>query len=347
MNLISYKSKISNKNFTKTIIILEIAQSHDGSLGQAISYIELAHKLGADGVKFQLHIADEESTRDEQFRVNFSHQDNSRFDYWKRMEFTLPQWKILKAKAQSLNLLFVISVFSKKAVIFANSLKADVIKLGSGEFDSYEILEEVSKVKRPIIVSTGMSNDKEISNVIKLFKRKNLFTLMHCTSIYPTPVNKIGLNNIDELRRKYNCNIGYSDHSGNIYAPIISITKKIKVLEIHVTFHKDFFGPDVSSSLDPQEIKTLIEFNNAFYEIEKNPTSKNKLSKTLKSTRDKFSKSLSLSKDLSKDTVITREHLCLKKPGTGIKPNEMKKYIGKKLKKNVLSNRLLRKNDFY
>ncbi len=347
MKLKELKNNLKKKSYTKTIIILEIAQVHDGSLGQALSYIDIAKELGADGVKFQLHIAKEESTIDEKFRINFSIQDKNRFDYWERTEFSLDQWKILRDKAKKNNLLFILSVFSEKALNYANLLDVDAYKIGSGEFDSNNILKKFNSIKdKPILLSTGMSNNNEIKKAIKHIGKNQYFVLMHCTSMYPTPLKKVGLNNIEYLKNKFSCNIGYSDHTGDIYAPIISITKKVKVLEIHITFHKKFFGPDVSSSLDIHQIESLINFNNSFFEIENSHVTKNTISKDLIKTRSKFSKSLSLVSNKKKGTILKKSHFTFKKPGTGIKEFEIKKFIGKKLKKNVPSNRLLKVSDF-
>tara|TARA_A100001011_G_scaffold391711_2_gene477755 strand:- start:1315 stop:2361 length:1047 start_codon:yes stop_codon:yes gene_type:complete len=347
MKLEKLKNTLVNKSSTKTIIILEIAQVHDGSLGQALSYIDIAKEIGADGVKFQLHLAREESTIDEKFRVKFSKQDKNRYDYWKRTEFSLKHWKILRDKAKKNKLLFVLSIFSEKALKLANLLNVDAYKIGSGEYDSNHILKGLSAIKnKPIFLSTGMSNSNEIKKSINLIGTSKYFVLMHCTSMYPTPLKKVGLNNIEDLKKKFNCNIGYSDHTGEIHAPIISITKKVKVLEVHVTFHKKFFGPDVTSSLDIQQLENLINFNNSFFEIDNNPVTKNELSKNLYEMRSKFSKSLSLAFNEKKGTILNKNHFTLKKPGTGIKESEIKKYIGKRLNKNVSSNRLLKKSDF-
>jgi N,N'-diacetyllegionaminate synthase len=147
-------------------LIAEVAQAHNGSLGLAHSYIDAAADAGADAVKFQTHIAEVESTRDDQFRINFSRQDDSRYAYWKRMEFTSPQWAGLSEHARERDLVFLSSAFSPEAIKLLATLDMPAWKIASGETSSRVLVDEMAATKRPFIISTGLSDWQEIDTII-------------------------------------------------------------------------------------------------------------------------------------------------------------------------------------
>lgn len=323
-----------------------MAQAHDGSLGMAHSFIDAASKAGADAIKFQTHIATAESTIDEPFRVHFSYQDKNRYDYWQRMEFTEEQWNGLVNHCKEQGIVFLSSPFSIKAVELLEKLNIDAWKIGSGEFKSLEMLEEIIKTKKPILYSTGMSSWNEIDTAVKYFKTHDAdFVLLQCTSMYPTPLNKVGLNIIDEFRSKYDCLVGLSDHSGTIYPALLSLSKKVQILELHVTFDKYLFGPDAKASINFSELSQIIQARDHFSEIEKNPVDKDQLAVKLQSTRELFNRSLALVFSQKKGTVIKNEMLTTKKPGNGIDPKFKMNILGKTLQNDVCSNQLLSWDD--
>lgn len=329
-------------NNTKPFVIAEVAQAHDGSLGMAHSFIDAASKAGADAIKFQTHIATAESTIDEPFRINFSYQDKSRYDYWQRMEFTEEQWNELANHCKDRGIIFLSSPFSIKAVELLERLNIDAWKIGSGEFKSLEMLEEIIKTKKPILYSTGMSSWDEIDTAVKYFNTHNAdFVLLQCTSMYPTPLNKIGINVIDEFKSKYNCLVGLSDHSGTIYPALLSLFKKVQIVELHVTFDKNLFGPDAKASLNFSELSQIIQARDHFFEIEKNPVDKDQLAIELQSTRELFNRSLAFLFSQKKGTVIKNEMLTTKKPGNGIDPKFKMQILGKTLQNDVRSDQLL------
>ena len=199
-------------------VIAEIAQAHDGSLGQAHAYIDCAAKAGADSVKFQTHIARAESTALEPWRVKFSKQDETRFDYWKRMEFTAEQWAGLKTHADEKGLVFLSSPFSGEAVELLRKLGMTAWKVASGELTNLPMIQEMARDRKPLMLSTGMSPLGEIDAAVKIVQDANApFAVFQCTTRYPSPPEAIGLNVLDELRARYNCAVGLSDHSGTIY----------------------------------------------------------------------------------------------------------------------------------
>ncbi|HID69559.1 MAG TPA: N-acetylneuraminate synthase [Desulfobacterales bacterium] len=330
----------------KAFIIAEIAQNHDGSLGTAHVYIDAVADAGADAIKFQTHIAAEESTFDEPFRVKFSQQDVSRYDYWKRMEFTHEQWQGLADHARDAGLVFLSSPFSKKAVSLLSSIGMPAWKVGSGEIFNQDIFFEMAGNKAPILLSTGMSSYKEISDAVDVIKGLGLdIAVFQCTSMYPVPLTKIGINVFQELRERYNCPVGFSDHSGSIYPGMAALSQAVDLLEVHVTLDKRAFGPDVSVSLTIEELRQLSEARDAFSCMAENPVDKDLIAADLSEMRSMFSKSLCVKKELKKGTVLSENLLTVKKPGNGIKPSEMQQIVGCTLAKNVTPDRLLRWED--
>ena len=330
----------------KAFIIAEVAQAHDGSLGTAHAYIDAIADSGADAVKFQTHIAAEESTLDEQFRVKFSYQDKTRYEYWKRMEFTKEQWKELFEHATERGLVYLSSPFSVKAVEILNEIGVPAWKVGSGEISTPDIMNTIVETGKPILLSTGMSDYQEIEDIVLMLKKRNVdLGLFQCTSLYPTPLEMVGINLINEFRERFQCPVGLSDHSGSIYPGLASLTKGVDMLEVHVTFDKRLFGPDTASSVTIDELSMLAEARDAFNLIEHNPVDKNSASAQLADTKLVFSKSIAPSRNLEKGTVLQREMLTLKKPGTGINSSEMHNILDRRLKTDVLAERLIRWSD--
>lgn len=343
--------KLSNKKIGKNLrplIVAEIAQAHDGSLGIAHSYIDAVADAGADCIKFQTHYASEESTFDDQFRVHFSTQDKTRYDYWKRMEFSKNQWEELSEHANNNNLLFLSSAFSLKALELLFDIGLPAIKIASGEISNRQMLDYAIEKKLPVILSTGMSNWEEIDSCVKYLNDNNIpVVIMQCTTEYPTPLNHVGLNVIDEFKKAFPNNyFGLSDHSGTLYPSLAAISRGIDLIEVHVTYDKKMFGPDIKSSMTIEELKLLCDYRDGVFEMTKNPVDKNKMAKKLSDVKKLFSKSLAPSRSIKKGTIITKEMLQLKKPGTGLSYNKINEVIGKRLTKDVNPDYLLKLEDF-
>ena len=327
-------------------IVAEIAQAHDGSLGTAHAYIDAVARAGADAIKFQTHIAAAESTPDEPWRVKFSPQDATRYDYWKRMEFTEEQWRGLKGHAEERGVQFLSSPFSAEAVELLARVGVRAWKIASGEINNLSLLERMIATGLPMLLSTGMSPLEEIDAVAARLQRHKIpFAVLQCTSVYPCPPEKIGLNMIPFFRERYKCAVGLSDHSGTIYPGLAAATLGCDVLEIHVTFSREMFGPDVSSSLTVAELQQLIEGCRFIAKMNQNPIDKNQLAGDLTPMRDLFTKSVVARFSLPAGTVLQKPHLALKKPGTGIPASQLQYLIGRSLRRPVAANQLLHESD--
>jgi N-acetylneuraminate synthase len=261
-----YKSPASDCN-----LIAEIGLLHEGSLGFAFKFIESAKIAGADMVKFQFHIAEFESSEEEPFRLKFSLQDKTRWDYWKRTSFSIKEWGKIIEKCKEEDIEFCVSVFSGAAAVIMIDLGVKNIKLGSGDLTNSEIHEELVKWNGNLFISTGMANYREIHSTIKFFQnnfRSNELTVFQCTSKYPTPFNEVGINVMQEISEKWNVKVGLSDHSIGIDSAKVAICFGATAIEKHVVFDKAMFGPDVSSSITFNELSQLSSFRDNFKSAE-------------------------------------------------------------------------------
>lgn len=319
----------------KPYLIAEIAQAHDGSLGILHSYIDAVAKTGVQAIKFQMHIAEAESSIHEPFRIKFSKEDATRYDYWKRMEFTLEQWKEIKQHCDEVGLDFICSPFSNMAVDWLEEVGVHTYKIGSGEVTNLLLLEKITQTRKPIIISSGMSNYSELDETVDFLISKNAkFSILQCTTAYPTMPEQYGLNVIAELKERYNVPVGFSDHSSWVSTGIAAVALGAEILEFHVVFHKEMFGPDTAASLTMMQTKLLVEAVNKIHIAQNNPIDKN-TNESFKGLKAIFEKSLAINKELPKGHTITFDDLESKKPsGFGISAKQFKNVIGKKLTNN-------------
>lgn len=329
-------------------IIAEIAQAHDGSLGNAHAYIDAAARAGVDAVKFQTHIAKAESSKYETWRVKFSYQDNTRYDYWQRMEFTIEQWFSLKKHAEEKKLIFLSSPFSLEAVELLKKINIKAWKIASGELNNKIMLDEILKTKLPVLLSTGMSNFKEIDNIVDNLNKFDVdYAILQCTSIYPCPPEKVGLNLIQFLKNKYFCPVGLSDHTGKIYSSLAAVALGADIIEVHITFSRDCFGPDVPASITVDELKMLVEGSKFIKKCLLNPVNKDSSYQETLDIKKLFNKSIFYSKSLRKGEVLRINHLKFLKPGLGISPDRVGDFLGKPLARDVSEGKMLEEEDFY
>ncbi len=334
-------------SFDRCLIIGEVAQAHDGSLGMAHAYIDSIADAGADAVKFQTHLAHAESTPREPWRIRFSKQDVTRYEYWKRMEFTEAQWHGLREHASQRGILFLSSPFSFEAVELLTRVGVAGWKVASGEVNNAPLLDAMLDTGLPMILSSGMSPWTEIDKAVERVNARNLpLALLQCTTAYPCPAEKIGLNLLSEFRERYGCDVGLSDHSGTIYPGLAAVTLGAKVLEVHVTFSREMFGPDVPASLTTGQLRQLVEGTRFIETSLASPIDKDAAASGLSELRGMFTKSIVARESLDVGTVIEERHLAFKKPGDGMAPERVAEILGRKLKNAVAVDDAFRENDF-
>lgn len=319
-----------------SFIIIEIAQAHDGSLGTAHAYIDALAKTGVHAIKFQTHIADAESSIYEPFRVKFSKQDATRFDYWKRMEFTLEQWKGLKQHCDDVDLEFMSSPFSNAAVDLLEEVGVNRYKIGSGEVTNFLLLEKIAQTKKPVILSSGMNSFDELDEAVNFLKSKDVaYSILQCTTSYPTKPQQYGLNVIKELKERYQVPVGFSDHSAKIETCIAAAALGAEIFEFHAVFNREQFGPDTTSSLTIDEIKLVTKSIKNIENALQHPVSKND-NNSFKNLKTIFEKTLAVNKNLDKGHILKFSDLEAKKPAKkGIAAKFFNDIIGKSVNRDM------------
>lgn len=320
----------------KPYLIAEIGQAHEGSLGILHSYIDALAATGVQAIKFQMHIAEAESSIHEPFRVKFSYEDDTRYNYWERMGFTLAQWKEIKQHCDAVGLDFICSPFSNLAVDWLEEIGVKYYKIGSGEVSNWLLLDKIAKTGKPLILSSGMSSFAELDKTIAFLKeRKVSFSVLQCTTSYPTQPEQYGLNVIKELKERYNVTVGFSDHSSKTATNIAAVALGAEILEFHVVFDKRMFGPDTKSSLTIDEVVEMVVSVNEIYTALHSPIDKNS-NEQFSVLKSIFEKSLAVNKDLSKGYLLTFGDLEAKKPKDfGIDAQKFQEVIGKPLKRDL------------
>jgi len=314
-------------------LIAEIAQAHDGSLGILHSYIDALAEAGVDVVKFQTHVAEAESSAHEPFRVNFSYEDATRYDYWARMGFSEDHWHGIKAHCDKVGVEFMSSCFSQAAVDMMERVGMARYKVGSGEVTNFLLLEKIARTGKPIILSSGMSSLEELDAAVAFVESfGNDLTVLQCTTAYPTPPERVGLNVMAVLRDRYpGTRVGLSEHTAKIATGIAAAALGAEVLEFHAVFDRRMFGPDAMSSLTIDEVAQLATAVKDVKTMLAHPVDKTDNSQYggLKAI---FEKSLAVSRDLPAGHVLTFADLEAKKPaGHGVPAREFRSVIGRKL----------------
>lgn len=332
----------------KPYIIAEISQNHDGSLGQAHAFIEAVASTGADAIKFQTHIASEESTPNEPFRTNFSYEDDTRYGYWKRMEFTEKQWEGLYEHATQKGLDFLSSPFSVRALEMLDRIGCKAWKFGSGEVFNDVLLDTAIKTGKPIFLSTGLSSVADIDEQVKRIERNgNEYVVFHCTTEYPSSAESVALNRIQEIKKRYSGSVGLSDHSGTIYPALAAVALGTEFVEVHVTMSKWMFGPDVVASVTIEELNKIVEGCDFIYRSLINLDDRLVLGEDKKKLKSIFSKCVYANENLKAGTVLDEYNISIKKPyiSDGIPTASYSTIIGKKIVRNVTKDQHLKWED--
>jgi N,N'-diacetyllegionaminate synthase len=319
-------------------IVVEIGNSHEGSLGIAKSFMEIAASSGAKIVKFQMHLPNYESTEFEPFRKKFSDQDLSRIEYWERTSFSRDEWEKIIFYATKLGLEFMCTPFSVEAAQWLFDIGAvKRWKVGSGDAANLPFLDFLVSTGLPIIISTGLISWQEIlylKNRLESFRALDRVTFLHCVSEYPTPIEKSGFNVFHDLVNEFG-KAGFSDHSGNVLTGLYAISQNALLLEVHMTPHKGFFGPDTSSSLLPEEVEFLCKFNDFVRNIKTNNISKQRLFEDSSETRKIFRKGIYWASDKAKGHIVTIKDLHFRKPMMSIDAIDFEKILGSRIRRDV------------
>lgn len=331
----------------KIIIIAEIGINHNGKENVAKKLIFEAKKAGADFVKIQSFNPELLVTK----KLVLAKYQKKKEKNFKKMISMLKKYQLnekaqirLKNYSKKIKIGFLSSPFDEKSLEFLiKKLKLEIIKIPSGEITNYPLLKKIGKTRKRIILSSGMSNLKEVSNAIRILyffgTKKNNLTLLHCNSSYPSNNEDLNLNVLTTYIKKFKISVGFSDHSRSLDAPIAAVALGAKIIEKHLTLNCNQIGPDHNSSLNPKEFKVMVK---KIRETEKMLGSHiKKMTKSEQINKVFSRKSIVAKRYIKKGEIFSEKNITTKRPGSGISPIFWKKVIGKKAKKDFFYDDLI------
>lgn len=315
----------------KVLIIAEAGVNHNGDLGLAYKMVDAAKEAGADIIKFQ-------TTKPELITSRFAEKaeyqkvttgsEESQLEMLSKIMLKFEEHIPLKNYCEKLGIKFLSTPFDLESISFLDELGCDIWKIPSGEVTNYPYLVKIAQTKKPIILSTGMCTIQEIHDAINVLEKNGSgqITLLHCTSEYPTPFEDVNLNAMETLKKEFGLEVGYSDHTIGTSVPIAAVAKGATVIEKHFTLDKTMVGPDHRASLEPDELKEMV---NSIRQIEmalgngvKEPAKSEIKNKAV------ARKSIIAARDITKGEILSEENITTKRPGDGISPMRWNEIIG-------------------
>ena len=331
-----------NLKKNKTIIIAEAGVNHNGNINLAKKLINVASKAGADYVKFQTFDVDHlilKNTKTANYQKRNLKNNISQYLMLKKYQLSDNSHKELLKYSKKKKIKFLSTAFEEKSLKLLEKYKLDYIKIPSGEITNYPLLKKISNLKKKVLLSTGMATYKEIKQALKIFKNKKNVIILHCTSDYPANLKDLNLNFIKRLK-KLGYKVGYSDHSSSVITPSIAVALGCKVIEKHFTLSKNFKGPDHKASLEPKELIKMVSF---IRDTEKMLGSKNKtITISEQKTKLLVRKSLVANSYIKKGEIFSQKNITTKRPGIGISPFKIKKFLGKKSSRNFRKDQFIK-----
>lgn len=333
-------------------IIAEAGVNHNGSVALAKKLIDAAKDAGVDAVKFQTYRTEDivnKSAEQAEYQKKNTGKVESQFDMLKRLELSYDSFRELKKYCDKKKIIFMTTAHTESALDFVDEI-VPAFKVGSGDLNNYPFLERIAKKGKPMIISTGMSKLEEIVEAVRVITKYNKdLVVLHCTTQYPTPKEYANLKAMETLRKELGCLIGYSDHTEGIEIPLYAASLGAVVIEKHFTLDRNMEGPDHKASLEPKELKDMVEKirMNFRYDIPKEylGTGIKKPTKEEIEVAKIARKSIVAREYIPKGTIITSEYITIKRPGDGIDPKFYDDVIGKKTKKDIAADSLLKWSD--
>lgn len=319
----------------KTTIIAEVGINHNGNFSTAKRYIRECKKINVDIVKFQIAIPQNvviKSAKKAKYQKLNQKDNQSQLDMIKKLHLRVDEYLKLVEYANKKKIEIMFSAFDIESLQIILKLKSiKTIKIPSGEITNKPYLQIISKSKKNVILSTGMSNLKEIKTAIRLLDN-NKISILHCSTSYPTEYKDVNLRVIDTLKENFNLPVGYSDHTIGFEVPIAAVARGATIIEKHITFNRRHKGPDHKASMNFEDFSNLIKY---IRNIEKSIGNREKkISKSELSNKTIVRKSIFAKQDIKKGELFSWSNLCIKRPGNGVSPMLIDKYLGKKSKFN-------------
>ena len=317
---------------TPPFIIAEAGINHNGDYNKAIQLVDSAKENGADCIKFQYHITSAELIKAD-IRPGYLSQETL-WDITKRIELSADENHKIQEYCKKIGIMYMSTPFSREAADILNAMNVGAFKIGSGECNNIPLLEYIAKMSRPMILSTGMNDIESIKRSVHTIQKHDCpLMLMHCTSIYPTPYDKVHLGAITQLQETFELPIGFSDHSENIYASLASIALGACVIEKHFTVSSEWPGPDIGFSMDSEELSELVSGCKAVYAALGGKKENIPEEQPIKNFA--FASVVAI-KEIKAGELFSKENIWVKKPGTGeIEAKDFNSVIGKTASTNI------------
>ena len=334
-------------NYNKTFIIAEAGVNHNGSLELAKKMINAAVEAGADAVKFQTFKAEKVISRyapKAEYQKKTTTADESQLEMVKKLELDAAAHQTLINYCKKKNIRFLSTPFDLESIDLLNELGLDILKIPSGEITNLPYLRKIGALKKEIILSTGMADLGEIEDaldvLIKAGTARENITVLHCNTEYPTPFEDVNLRAMLTIKADFpGIQVGYSDHTPGIEAPIAAVAMGATIIEKHFTLDKNMTGPDHKASLEPDELKAMVR---AIRNIEKALGSGIKTPSPSELKNMPIArKSIVAAKNIRKGESFTEENLTVKRPGTGISPMRWDEILGKYAQKKYVEDELI------
>jgi N-acetylneuraminate synthase/N,N'-diacetyllegionaminate synthase len=341
------KVKIGNRlvgDGEPVFVVAEAGVNHNGDIGLAKKLVNVAKDARADAVKFQAFKAENVVVKDAEkaeYQKETTGSEESQYGMIKKLELTEEGFRELAGYAKRKGLMFLASPFGKESVDLLDEIDVPAFKVASGEITNFPLLRYVAKKKKPVILSTGMATLGEIYEAIGVIRNQGVkdIVLLHCVTSYPANARDANLRAMQTLKCAFNLPVGFSDHTLGIMVPVAAVALGAAMIEKHFTLNRNLPGPDHRASLEPHELKEMVDAIRSIEEAlgngEKKPTDDEEEIKRI------ARRSIVAKTDIPKGAVITEDMLDVKRPGTGISPKHFEKIIGKKAKLNIKKDTLI------
>jgi N,N'-diacetyllegionaminate synthase len=316
----------------KTFIIAEAGVNHNGSLELAKKLVDAAINAGADCIKFQTFKAEKlvstSALKAEYQTRNSMDKHETQYEMLKKVELSYEDFIILKNYCDDQGIEFLSTSFDLESTDFLATLGVSRWKIPSGEITNLPYLEKIAQFKQPVILSTGMSEMDDIRNALEVFRRHENYdvTILHCTSEYPAPINEVNLNAMSSIKTVFNTSVGYSDHTEGIEIPIAAVSLGATIIEKHFTLDRTLDGPDHKASIEPNELKRMID---SIRKVEASlGDGVKRVTESERKNRSVVRKSIVAQRKINKGEILSTDNLSVKRPGNGISPMQWYEVLG-------------------
>ena len=339
--------KIKNRTISSKdapLIIAELGINHGGDFSVAAQMVKKAAEKGCEVIKHQTHFLDDEMTPDAK-KIMPPNADVSIWDVMEKCSLTRDEEINLKKIVEDLGMIYISTPFSRSAADFLNDINVPAFKIGSGECDNLLLVEHIAKFGKPIILSTGMQDISSVKKPVEILEKHSIkYALLECTNIYPCPPEEIALGSLAQLSHEFpKAQIGFSDHSIGPTMSLAAVALGATIIEKHFTDTKNRKGPDISCSMDPDELEHLIKKSKDIAYAR----DRNKFIADIEKDVYRFARSsIVTDKDLKKGDTIDRHNIWARRPGDGeIAAFEFEKVLGKTLKRDIAKNNQIKWSD--